>query len=315
MISMKKTQTDVSQCDLRMLFLGDLMLDRGTRSIIDEKGIGHLTKNIRATFENKDIIVANLEGSITNRNSISIGTKKGEKGHLSFTFNPKHAKDFINSIGINVVCLGNNHAFNFKDEGLAETIKNLDDVGCEHFGDPYDRARTVVNKKIQGKKIVFVNYSRFKSGLSVEETGNRILEAKDKADFLIVYAHWGKEYKPFASEKQKEAAHHFVECGADLIIGSHPHVVQQVEIYNGKPIFYSLGNFIFDQEFSENVKTRLAVDVCLNQDNIIISLVPLYFNGEKGLDHADSKQSEKLLSRIVDDNTKNKLLKGLSLSN
>lgn len=243
MISMKETQKDARRNCLNMLFFGDLMLDRGIRPMIEKKGVGWLTRNVRAIFENKDIVVANLEGSITNSESVSVGTKKGEKGHLSFTFDPKHAKELIDDIGINVVCLGNNHAYNFSSAGLVETQKHLDEIGCEHFGDPYDAARTVCYKRSRGKMIAFVSYSRFKSGLSVEETGSRIVKAKEKAEFVVVYAHWGKEYKLYASKKQKEAAHHFVECGAELIIGSHPHVVQQVEIFNGSPIFYSLRIF------------------------------------------------------------------------
>ena len=291
------------------------MLDRGMRSFIEEKGTRGLTENIFEIFQNKDVVVANLEGCVTSRESLSAGTKKGEKGHLSFTFNPKHTKEVLQQCNVNVVCLGNNHTFNFKEKGLKQTQQFLEDIGCMHFGGPYDRSKTVVYKKVKGKTIAFVVYSRFKSGLSVEEIGEIVFEAKSKSDIVVIYAHWGKEYKVLASEKQREAAHHFIDRGADLIIGSHPHVIQPVEIYKQKVICYSLGNFIFDQKFSENVRTRLAVDVYLIQDKMIISLIPLYFDEDGSLRFASEEIGKKLFERITDDSTMDKLKKGIPMTN
>jgi len=287
------------------------MLDRGMRSFIKEKGTKWLTENIFEMFQNKDVVVANLEGCVTSRESLSAGTKKGEKGHLSFTFNPKHTKEVLRQCNVNIVCLGNNHTFNFKERGLKLTQQFLEDVGCMHFGGPYDRSTTVVYKKVKDKTIAFVVYSRFKSGLSVEEIGKIVIEAKSESDIVVVYAHWGKEYKVLVSEKQREAAHHLVDSGADLIIGSHPHVIQPVEIYKQKAIFYSLGNFIFDQKFSENVRTRLAVDVYLIQDKMIISLIPLYFDEDGSLKFADENIRKRLFERITDDSITNRLEKGI----
>lgn len=298
---------------LKMLFLGDLMLDRGIRSLIEKRGTRWLTGNIVEIFQNKDFVVANLEGCVTNKMSCSTGTKKGEKGHLSFTFDPRQTKEILGLNNINIVCLGNNHTFNFKERGLHQTQQFLEKVGCLHFGDPYDRTKTVVYKQMKGKKIAFVTYSRFKSGLSVEEIGEIIGKAKREADLVVVYAHWGKEYKLVASEKQTVAGHHFIDIGADLIIGTHPHVIQPIEIYKEKVIFYSLGNFVFDQSFSENVRTRLAVDVCLNQDKMVISLVPLYYDEDGSLRFADKDLREKLFGRIMDNSTSSKLKEGISL--
>jgi poly-gamma-glutamate synthesis protein (capsule biosynthesis protein) len=90
-----------------------------------------------------------------------------------------------------------------------------------------------------------------------------------------VYVHWGNEYELKHSEQQEALAHYVIDSGIDAVIGHHPHVVQDIEIYNGKPIFYSLGNFIFDQYFSGDVQTGLVVKVYIQKDTITYTLVPI----------------------------------------
>ena len=97
----------------------------------------------------------------------------------------------------------------------------------------------------------------------VATTSDLIAEEKALGRYVIVYAHWGEEYSSTSSE-QVRAAHAFIESGADAVIGSHPHVVQDLEYYLGKPIFYSLGNFIFDQWFSPEVMRGMGVRVVFN---------------------------------------------------
>jgi poly-gamma-glutamate synthesis protein (capsule biosynthesis protein) len=93
-----------------------------------------------------------------------------------------------------------------------------------------------------------------------------IARLRPSCDFLVVFPHWGIEYQITASARQQELAHEFVDAGADLVIGAHPHVVEPVELYRGKAIFYSLGNFVFDQGLSFWTEHGLAVQVILHQD-------------------------------------------------
>ena len=93
--------------------------------------------------------------------------------------------------------------------------------------------------------------------------------------FLIAFMHWGIEYKTNNSKAQQDLAHKMVEAGADLIIGSHPHVVQNIELYKNKLIFYSLGNFIFDQYFSKNVQQGLAVGLEIYKDKLVYAIYPI----------------------------------------
>jgi len=93
--------------------------------------------------------------------------------------------------------------------------------------------------------------------------------------YIIVTPHWGTEYTPLPNKFQRNTAHAFIDAGVDAIIGHHPHVVQAVEEYKGKPIFYSLGNFVFDMYFSKEVQQELAVGVEYHPDKVIFYLIPI----------------------------------------
>jgi poly-gamma-glutamate synthesis protein (capsule biosynthesis protein) len=122
-----------------------------------------------------------------------------------------------------------------------------------------------------------------------------IEDEKASERFVIIYPHWGNEYQTSHSAKQEETAHDMVDAGADLIIGSHPHVVQDSEIYKNKPIFYSLGNFVFDQTFSQETQRGLIIGVSIEKDSLTISFVPV--------------ESNQLKPRISTGNSREELIK------
>lgn len=296
-----------------ILFLGDLMLDRNIREIIGRKGGDWMTKKIERLFWSQDLNVVNLEGPITKNNSVAVGTKEDEKNHFVFTFDPADAKDFLEKNRISAVNIGNNHILNFGEKGLEETKNNLKNCGVEYFGDPQD-AKNFLVKEINGRKIGLVNYNQF-SGIKIEETADAISELEDQVDFVIVYTHWGTEYQLTQNKSQEEKAHRFIDAGADIVVGSHSHVVQPLEIYQGKLIFYSLGNFIFDQYFSEDTKTMLAVGVSISDNNMEVALVPLYQGRNGQLELADEYRRQGLLKRLaenskVDNFVKNEIMEG-----
>ena len=105
----------------------------------------------------------------------------------------------------------------------------------------------------------------------------KIIEYKtdNPTNILFIFPHWGIEYENVATELQNQWAHLMIDAGADAIIGSHPHVVQNIEVYNGKPIFYSLGNFIFDQYFSEDVQKGLCLNIFIDKKSIKYQLLPI----------------------------------------
>jgi poly-gamma-glutamate synthesis protein (capsule biosynthesis protein) len=248
------------------------MLDRQNRVILEKNGATWPTEKIKRLFWSQDLNVVNLEGPVTSDKSVSINTIPGEKGHFSFTFDPENTKKFLDGNDITLVNLGNNHIGNFGMSGVAETENNLKSDGVDYFGQP--ASSKILVKNINNKKIAFINYNQF-GGASREEVIKEIIESKKQADLSFVFCHWGNEYETNEDYQQVSLAHSFVDAGADLIIGSHPHVVEPMEVYKNRAIFYSLGNFYFDQYFSEDVRNMLTVGVVVHKDRMDFYLVPL----------------------------------------
>ncbi len=284
---------------LKILFFGDLMLDRYNRTLMNKNGAEYFTQKIKELFAEPDLVVVNLEGPVTNNESVSSGKGKDDPNHFRFTFDQEQTKQFLNLNRIKIVNIGNNHILNFNNDGLEQTKEFLEKNSIDYFGDPFDPEKTFLIKKIKGQKIALVNYSRF-SGPKVMEVEKIIQKLDKEVDLVIVYAHWGLEYKLVNSKAQKNKAHRFIEAGADLIIGSHPHVVQPIEVYKDKVIFYSLGNFVFDQYFSEEVRSVLGVEIDIkkNKDKekgIDLKLIPLEMQKTGQLEFMSDKKKRDFL--------------------
>jgi poly-gamma-glutamate synthesis protein (capsule biosynthesis protein) len=245
---------------VKILFLGDLMFDRGIKYYADKNGgNGFIFEKIHAELLNNDLVVANLEGPITNEKSISAGTAPGVADNYFFTFDPSWAKTLFEN-NIKLVNLGNNHILNFGREGLASTKKYLSEAGVDYFGAPdYPKS---ISTEIKGVKITFINYNEFSALGDTEEkaTIEEIQKAKKYSDIIIIFSHWGAEYVG-PDQAMRNLARQFVDSGADLVVGSHSHIIGPTETYNEKRIYYSLGNFIFDQYFSEDTRKGLGVIV------------------------------------------------------
>jgi poly-gamma-glutamate synthesis protein (capsule biosynthesis protein) len=142
----------------------------------------------------------------------------------------------------------------------------------------------------ENQKFGFVNYNLFSQG-SEPAALAEIKKIRPQVDWLIVYTHWDNEYQPLAHSSSVSLAHQFIDLGADLIIGSHPHVIQNHEVYKDKHIYYSLGNFVFDQYFEPAVRQGLAVSVEFKPDTreVTVKETPTYLlkNGQTSLTSAD----------------------------
>lgn len=295
----KSSEEKVSPKEVKMVFVGDLMLDRYYRLLTAKNGTDWITEKSRSIFDGQDLAIANLEGPITDKKSVSAGPNWSKPNVLSFTFNQQKSIEFLKNDKINLVNIGNNHILNFGREGLTQTENILEKNSIGYFGDPYDDSKNYISQEVNGIKIGFVNYNQF-ANRGAEKVAEQIKKIKLENDFVVVYTHWGTEYQLKETEAQRQKAHLFVDNGADLVIGTHPHVVQPVEIYKNKAIFYSLGNFVFDQFFSEDTKTGLAVGVSLSKDKQKFILIPLY-NIKGQIVLADENKNKILLERIARD--------------
>lgn len=249
-------EATATQSSVAILFGGDLQFDRYIRSVTEKRGGAFVFDALRPEFQKADLVVANLEGPITDNPSVSETSAVGSHDNYVFTFPPETAS-LLKQENIALVNIGNNHILNFKEDGVRQTKEFLEQSDVEYFGSPLEGDTRYAIRQVNGTKIGFVNYNQF-VWKGYEKALADIATVKGQSDFVVVYAHWGKEYVD-ALPGIKDTAHAFVDAGADLIIGSHPHVVQGQEEYKGKTIYYSLGNLIFDQYFRTETQAGLVV--------------------------------------------------------
>lgn len=269
--------------------MGDMMFDRYIRQVSYQKGGDYIFSckdaegNSLGDFLRKaDLVLGNLEGPITENASVSMFTTPESNNNYIFTF-PTETAELLAKNNIKLVSLANNHINNFGEIGISSTKKFLTEAGVEYFGLPGNRESLVQQEDLNGHKISFVAYNEFLpagqagGSLLASETVQKIKEEKAKGQIVIVYAHWGEEYVP-PPERVKRLTRSFIDAGADIIIGSHPHIIQESEIYPsnssgqaGKYIYYSLGNFIFDQYWNEEVSTGLVLKLKIKNKKIEIS--------------------------------------------
>lgn len=240
------------------LFVGDMMFDRGVESLSTIKNnFNYPFEKIRDFFKNIDYVIGNLEGPIM-ENPVYISDSS-----ITFSFN-KEIANVLKNNNFNLLSLANNHTMN--NGGLEETKLFLEDVQINYAGDPYTCLKDdiFVNEDF----IFYAVNTTYPFNCSEKEIIENISDDK----FLIVMIHWGEEYEYIPSKYQINLAHQMIDAGADLIIGSHPHVVQSIEKYKDKLIFYSLGNFIFDQYFSKETQQGLLVVLEKYEDKLIYNL-------------------------------------------
>lgn len=241
-----------------ILFTGDIMLGRSVMGeVIDRNDYLYPFRNIQGFLVNADITFGNLE------NAVIKNCPRQYKGSFSFCTTPEITKGLQES-GVDVVTLANNHSYNFGIDGFEETKKNLSDLGIKSVG---WKNLEILEKN--GTTFGFLGFDYVTSQKNIEPDLNLIKESDSQVDVLIVSPHWGTEYQSIASSLQRIVAEKMVENGADLIIGHHPHWVQNYEAINNVPIYYSLGNFIFDQMWSEETKRGLVVKITYDGKEIV----------------------------------------------
>jgi len=282
----------------QVLFVGDMMFDRGVELLMNNNGSNYPFEKINKYLTVKTL-VGNLEGPIVS-NPIFISSHS-----MSFSFDKKVAQ-VLKDNDFSILSLANNHTSNMGDEGLKETKEYLRSEGMDYIGDP---ATCSYEDIVQKDNIVYyaVNVT-FPFNCSNEEIVSNVLKIKEEheKEFLVVLMHWGNEYEHVASDYQTELAHLIIDAGADLIIGGHPHVIQNVEKYKNKLIFYSLGNFIFDQYFSEETQQGLMIGLELSDGKQVYNIFTIKETKAQpeltkdSLDWLANISSESIREEIVD---------------
>ena len=237
---------------INLVFVGDIMLDDGPGRLIEQGG--DPLAPFAAILNAADYRIGNLECPVA-----TSGTEHASK-IVSFRAKPNTLA--VLQSRFDAVSLANNHSGDYGQAAFSETMQHLDNAGIAYFGGGKNLAAAHQPLWIErnGLKIAVLAYNEFKPrafeagadwpGIAWSEDDQVIADLRAAkaagADLIIPFMHWGWEKEDKPSQRQQQLAHKMIDEGAALVVGGHPHVTQGVEIYQGKPIIYSLGNFVFD---------------------------------------------------------------------
>ena len=285
------TTRDVHPYDITLTFTGDINLAEGEPTTKElDKNDGDITKCISPELikymKAADITLVNNEFCYSDR-----GQPLPNK-MWTFRAKPERAK-VLNLLGVDVAQLANNHVYDYGADAMNDTFAALEAAGIPYVGagKNLDEAMKPYYATVDGKKIAIVAASRAeKYKMTPQATDSTpgilrcydtelfiqtIKEAKENADYVIAVVHWGTEHTTVLEEVQRSTARDYIDAGADVIIGGHSHCLQGIEYYEDKPIFYSLGNFWFDEY---NVDTML-VNIRISGDDDTDGKVDIFVAG------------------------------------
>lgn len=266
----KKIQKRIEDSEtVRFIFVGDIMLSRGIDFKMRKAGDYTFPfLNIASTTRDADIAFGNLEGPISVRG-------KNQGSIYSFRAHPQVMKGLLFA-GFDIMSLANNHIWDWGVDALTDTLDILKENNVLSIGAGKNEAEANSPVFIMkgNQRVVFFAYTNLypeslyavgeKPGISTfheEYMVDSIKKETTPEDIVVVSVHWGDEYKTQSNDFQKRLGRALIDAGADMVIGHHPHVVEEVEHYKDGWIAYSLGNFVFDQNFSEDTSKGLLLEV------------------------------------------------------
>lgn len=272
---------------LSLYFVGDMMLGRGTGQVGETFGYDTLFSGVSSLWEDADLVFANLESAILS-GSAEDYDEQDKNILLSAGYD---ALEAAMDAGVNAFACANNHMYDYGEDAVSELVEYFTETDTLYsgIGKDIDGAASYQVAEAGGTSIAFLSISDVseaeaaagegKAGVlsadSYTDYNMLVYQASREADLTIVYVHWGTENSTSSTEEQQAIAHRLADAGADIIIGTHPHVVQDVEAYGDSIIFYSLGNFIFDQG-NTYARDSVVVKYTLDEDgNGAFTLYPV----------------------------------------
>lgn len=261
-------------------------------------GAAYFLQNVKPVFEEDDLTIVNMEGTLTEE------TARQDK---TYAFKgPAEFADILTEGSVEAANLANNHSHDYGDKSYTDTIAALDAAGITNFG--YDRTAVM---DVKGVKVGLVGTYELADGMGCEEEMIANIKAVEEqgAQIVIVSFHWGLERENYPTENQVNLAHSAIDNGADLVLGHHPHVLEGIEVYKGKNIVYSLGNFCFGGNSNPSDKDTMIFQQTftvqngeLAEDNVT-NIIPCSISSESGYNNyqptpLEGDEAERVKGRI-----------------
>jgi poly-gamma-glutamate capsule biosynthesis protein CapA/YwtB (metallophosphatase superfamily) len=294
---------------VQLSFVGDVLLGSTVQTLLKKNGYDYPYSGLKDELKRPDLTIANLETPITTG-----GVAQSKE--FVYRSSPDTLPSF-KSAGFDLVNLANNHIMDYGREGLMDTFGHLENNGIKYVGAGRnaEEAFSPVILESKGMKIAFLGFSRvvpdgsWKAGKKTPGVADTysykvpveyIKKARKMADLVVVIAHWGTERQDRHGSEQTDLAHRYIDAGADLIIGGHPHVLQGFEQYKGKWIAYSTGNFIFTTRYDvrKTLDSAIVEASCSKSGSCDLNLIPVYTELAKPV-QMTGDSARKLLARLT----------------
>ena len=256
-------EAGIAPAEITMSFTGDIILgmhqnaayDTSMCAYYDKNGPDYFLQNVQGIFADDDLTVINFESTLT---------EETEHKNQKFVFKaPPEYIDIIKGKSIEAANLANNHSSDYGEKSYEDTISALEGAGIRHFGFEDTAVFTVKDVKVG----IFGIYELDEYGGIAPEVTKRIDELKqEECDIIVGIFHWGYEYRTCPDQDQVNLGHQAIDEGADLVVGHHPHIIEGIEYYNGKPIVYSLGNFCFGGNKNPSEKDTMIYRITFRTD-------------------------------------------------
>ena len=272
--------------EITIAAVGDIMLGHRAGPYLAREGPGYPFMNVLPVLLRAQLVIGNLESPISSRGT-AVENKK-------FTLRAAPAAvEALKAAGIRVVTLANNHTMDFGPLALQDTLKLLGENNILYAGAGMnlEDARAPAYLKVGDLTLAFLSYSLTfpiefyaAAGRPGTAPGYRdyvkrdIQNVRTRADLVIVSFHWGAELMTAAKDYQRELGHRSIDWGADLVLGHHPHILQELELYRGRLIAYSLGNFVFGSESDKTNSSIILLCTFKGKTLVRIEAVPLDVN-------------------------------------
>lgn len=294
---------------IKIAIAGDFVATNRIKLYADNQQFEEILGETKAIFQNYDYRIVNLECPVASEDAQSI-IKCGPSLRCN-----EHAINLLAHGGFNCATLANNHFYDYGDIGVETTISTLDQYNIDHVGGGrnLDEAAATLFKQINDETLAIINCCEHEFSIATPRTGgsnplnpikqyHAICEARSKADYVIVITHGGIEDYDKPTPRMQETYRFFIEIGADAVINHHQHCPSGYEVYQGKPIFYGLGNFCFDSIRMKNMPRNkgYVAGIIFDGDKVSFQLYPyLQCNGEPGVNYLDEANRKVFLNEIT----------------
>lgn len=268
-VLLEKTN-DVTFSTTSILFLGDVLLARNVEFLMDIHGPAHLWSDISQYTNTHQYVVANFESAM------AVPHFRTRAYTTQFTTAAGYL-EVLSEAGITHVSLANNHTYDFGVAGYINARQQLTRNEIIPFGNPesLSKEESVAFISINNLTVALIAIHAVFKEPSLQEITDTVNAATKNSDMQIAYIHWGEEYVLTHNVFQSSLATDLIAAGIDTIIGHHPHVTQDIQVISGVPVFYSLGNFIFDQYFSADVQQGYMLALTPSPSRLDFEIIPV----------------------------------------